>query len=69
MHYLIARSLDSESLHQMERIQAVRLSRRILVMGPDHFPPALVKPFTAIVEKGGKEKGRDSLWRVSRLHL
>jgi len=65
MHFLIARSLDIDLHNKPERIQAVRLVRRLLILGPNFFPPALAKSLISIVEKGGKDKQRDILWRVS----
>jgi len=65
MHLLIARTLDLDLDNRPERVQAVRLARKLLVFGSSCFPASLVKCLLAIVQRGGKEKSRDVLWRVS----
>jgi len=65
MHLLIARTLDLDLDNRSERVQAVRLARKLLVFGSSCFPSSLVKCLLAIVQRGGKEKSRDVLWRVS----
>jgi len=65
MHLLIARTLDLDLDNKPERIQAVKLARKLLIFGPGSFPSSLVKCLMAIVQRGGKEKSRDVLWRIS----
>ena len=38
---------------------------RLLLLGASHFPPPVVRSLLAIVQRGGKEKNRDLLWRTS----
>ena len=38
---------------------------RLLLLGASHFPPPVVRSLLAIVQRGGKEKSRDLLWRTS----
>jgi len=65
MHLLLARTLDLDLDNRSERVQAVRLARKLMVHGSSCFPSSLVKCILAIVQRGGKEKSRDVLWRVS----
>jgi len=66
MHLLLARILDLDlDNNRGERVQAVRLARKMLMFGSSCFPSSLVKCLLAIVQRGGKEKSRDELWRVS----
>ena len=41
------------------------LFNRLLLLGASHFPPPVVRSLLAIVQRGGKEKSRDLLWRTS----
>jgi len=65
MHLLLARILDLDLDNRSERVQAVKLARRLLTFGSTCFPSSLVKCLLAVVQRGGKEKSRDQLWRVS----
>ena len=38
---------------------------RLLLLGASHFPPPVVCSLQAIVQRCGKEKSRDLLWRSS----
>ena len=46
-------------------LKFVSLSNRLLLLGASHFPPPVVRSLLAIVQRGGKEKSRDLLWRTS----
>jgi rapamycin-insensitive companion of mTOR len=50
--YFIARSMDVNVRNEMERIQALRLIRRILVLAPKHFSPALARSLISITSGG-----------------
>ena len=66
LHHLIARALDLDSDNRPERVQAVKLARKMLVFGGSDYPASLVCCLIAIVQRGtagGKEK-RDELWRA-----
>lgn len=52
--YFIARSMDINIHNEMERIQALRLLRRILVLAPKHFSPTLARSLISIT-RGGME--------------
>nr|CAD7403075.1 unnamed protein product [Timema cristinae] len=56
--FLIARSLDVNLRNDMERIQALRLIRRLLVLSPADFPPALTRSLVALANGGAEEKDR-----------
>lgn len=53
--YFIARSMDINIRNEMERIQALRLLRRILVLAPKHFSPTLARSLISIT-RGGEEQ-------------
>ena len=46
----------------MERVQALRLVRKMAFVGPKHFPLSLVRSLVAIAEDGKKEC--DRLYRI-----
>ena len=50
--YFIARSMDVKMRNEMERIQALRLIRRILVLAPKHFNLALARSLVTITNGG-----------------
>ncbi|XP_016844354.1 rapamycin-insensitive companion of mTOR [Nasonia vitripennis] len=56
--YFIARSMDINIRNEMERIQALRLLRRILVLAPKHFSPTLARSLISITRGGMEEKDR-----------
>ena len=62
---LLTRTLDLDLDNKGERLQGVKLARRLLLLGASHFPPSVVRSLLAIVQRGGKEKNRDLLWRTS----
>ena len=64
LHFLVTRTLDMDLDNRAERLQAVKLARRLLVYGSSHFPTALVRSLLAVVQRGGKDKARDLLWRA-----
>nr|CAD7462148.1 unnamed protein product [Timema tahoe] len=51
-------SLDVNLRNDMERIQALRLIRRLLVLSPADFPPALTRSLVALANGGAEEKDR-----------
>ena len=66
LHHLIVRALDLETDHRPERVQAIKLARKMLVYGGCEYPASLVSCLISIVQKGagsGKES-RDDLWRA-----
>ncbi|XP_063227632.1 rapamycin-insensitive companion of mTOR [Bacillus rossius redtenbacheri] len=56
--HLIARSLDINLRNDMERVQALRLMRRMLTTSPGSFPAELVRCLGATVVGGLEEKDR-----------
>ncbi|XP_024946921.1 rapamycin-insensitive companion of mTOR [Cephus cinctus] len=56
--YLVARSMDVNLRNEMERIQALRLVRRILLLSPKHFSPALARSLVSLTNGGIEEKDR-----------
>nr|CAD7580287.1 unnamed protein product [Timema californicum] len=54
----VNRSLDVNLRNDMERIQALRLIRRLLVLSPADFPPALTRSLVALANGGAEEKDR-----------
>ncbi|XP_063978549.1 rapamycin-insensitive companion of mTOR [Diachasmimorpha longicaudata] len=56
--YFIARSMDINLRNDMERIQALRLVRRILVLAPKHFSPILARSLISLTSGGVEEKDR-----------
>ena len=68
LHHFIVRSLDQDLENRPERIQAVKLARKLLVFGSGQFPVHIVRCLVAIVQKedtGNKTKSKDELWRTS----
>jgi hypothetical protein len=55
-------TLESKFYFQVERVQALRLIRKLAFVGPRHFPPTLVRCLVAIAEDGKKEC--DRLYRI-----
>ncbi|XP_011297847.1 rapamycin-insensitive companion of mTOR [Fopius arisanus] len=56
--YFIARSMDINLRNDMERMQALRLVRRILVLSPRHFSPVLARSLISLTNGGVEEKDR-----------
>ncbi|XP_015123532.1 rapamycin-insensitive companion of mTOR [Diachasma alloeum] len=56
--YFIARSMDINLRNDMERMQALRLVRRILVLAPRHFSPVLARSLISLTNGGVEEKDR-----------
>lgn len=50
--YFIARSMDINLRNEVERIQALRLVRKILVLAPRHLSPALARSIISITNGG-----------------
>ncbi|KAG8226637.1 hypothetical protein J437_LFUL005288 [Ladona fulva] len=61
--YLIARCIDLVLLNEMERIQALRLARRILSEAPRLFPPEIICCLVCLANGGLEEK--DRLFKVA----
>ena len=66
LHHLIVRALDLDTDSRPERVQAVKLARKLLVFGSSDSPASLVSCLVAIVQRGagGGRENRDSLWRA-----
>ena len=66
LHHLIVRALDLDTDNRPERVQAVKLARKMLVFGGSDYPASLVSCLVAIVQRGagGGKEPRDSLWRA-----
>lgn len=60
--YLVARSMDLNLRNEIERIQALRLVRRILLLAPKHFSPALARSLISLTNSGVEEK--DPIFRA-----
>ncbi|XP_029157454.1 rapamycin-insensitive companion of mTOR [Nylanderia fulva] len=56
--YFVARSMDVNLRNEMERIQALRLVRRILLLAPKHFSPALARSLVSLTNGGIEERDR-----------
>ncbi|XP_046400699.1 rapamycin-insensitive companion of mTOR isoform X2 [Ischnura elegans] len=56
--YLIARSVDLVLRNETERVQALRLARRILCEAPRLFPPELICCLVCLANGGAEEKDR-----------
>ncbi|KOC64221.1 Rapamycin-insensitive companion of mTOR [Habropoda laboriosa] len=54
--YFVARSMDVNLRSEMERMQALRLVRRILVLAPKHFSPVLARSLISLTNGGVEEK-------------
>ncbi|XP_076687227.1 rapamycin-insensitive companion of Tor [Andrena cerasifolii] len=54
--YFVARSMDVNLRNEMERMQALRLVRRILVLAPKHFSPILARSLISLTNGGVEEK-------------
>lgn len=54
--YLIARCLDVNLRNDMERVQALRLVRRLLALAPGLFPPAIVRSLVSLANGAVEEK-------------
>ena len=68
LHHFIVRSLDQDLENRPERIQAVKLARKLLVFGNGQFPVHIVRCLVAIVQRedtSAKIKSKDELWRTS----
>ncbi|CAK9816269.1 Rapamycin-insensitive companion of mTOR [Anthophora quadrimaculata] len=53
--YFVARSMDVNLRNEMERMQALRLVRRILVLAPKHFSPVLARSLISLTNGGVEE--------------
>ncbi|XP_076231374.1 rapamycin-insensitive companion of Tor [Calliopsis andreniformis] len=54
--YFVARSMDVNLRNEMERMQALRLVRRILVLAPKHFSPILARSLISLTNGSVAEK-------------
>lgn len=61
--YFIARSMDVLLRNDMERMQALRLLRRILLIAPKHLSPILARSLICLTNSGVEEK-TDRSFRV-----
>ncbi|KAM7287109.1 rapamycin-insensitive companion of mTOR isoform X2 [Ixodes scapularis] len=59
---LVARALDAALESRTERLQALRLVRRLVTLAPDDLPPQLARCLVAVAADGAKE--RDDLVRA-----
>lgn len=60
---LIARSLDLALRNDLERIQAIRIMRRILAISPSHFPVSLLRCLVSLAN--GAAEANDRMLRAS----
>lgn len=56
LQFLVSRSLDILLDNRMERIQALRLIRKILCLNPDKFPRAFTNCLVSIISEGMQER-------------
>ncbi|XP_014479539.1 PREDICTED: rapamycin-insensitive companion of mTOR [Dinoponera quadriceps] len=56
--YFLARSMDVNLRNEMERMQALRLVRRILALAPKHFSPNLARSLVSLTNSGIEERDR-----------
>uniref|UniRef100_T1KEM6 Rapamycin-insensitive companion of mTOR n=1 Tax=Tetranychus urticae TaxID=32264 RepID=T1KEM6_TETUR len=63
-HILIARSLDIELNNLAERIQCLRLVRKLLAVKPEAVPPAIMRSVIAIARDGFIGPDEDSMCRA-----
>lgn len=56
LQFLVSRSLDILLDNRMERIQALRLMRRILCLNPQKFPRAFTNCLVSIINEGMQER-------------
>lgn len=56
LQFLVSRSLDILLDNRMERIQALRLMRKILCLNPDKFPRAFTSCLVSIIHEGMQER-------------
>lgn len=56
LQFLVSRSLDIFLDNRMERIQALRLMRKVLCLNPHKFPCAFTNCLIAIVNEGMQER-------------
>ena len=58
LHHLIVRSLDLDIDNKLERVQALKLLRKCIFLGPSHVPSAPCRALVALVDGGIVEKDR-----------
>lgn len=56
LQFLVSRSLDILLDNRMERIQALRLMRKVLCLNPDKFPRAFTNCLISIIHEGMQER-------------
>lgn len=56
LQFLVSRSLDILLDNRMERIQALRLMRKVLCLNPDKFPRAFTNCLVSIIHEGMQER-------------
>ena len=56
--YLVARCLDIDLENKVERVHALRLARKLMVLSPGLFPEALARAVAAVAEEDNKEKDK-----------
>ncbi|XP_054724795.1 rapamycin-insensitive companion of mTOR-like [Uloborus diversus] len=56
MHYLVSRSLDILLDNRIERIQALRLMRKVMSLDPCKFPRAFTNCLVAVANEGSQER-------------
>lgn len=69
LQFLVSRSLDILLDNRMERIQALRLMRKVLCLNPNKFPRAFTNCLVSIINEGMQERDvlRPSLATLSQL--
>lgn len=56
LQFLVSRSLDILLDNRMERIQALRLMRKVLSLNPNKFPRAFINCLVSIINEGMQER-------------
>lgn len=56
--YLITRSLDLISRNEGERIEAMKLIRKVLIVTPSNFDISIVRNLVALANEGSESKDR-----------
>ena len=54
----MARCLDLDLENKVERVHALRLARRMMVVAPGAFPEALARSVAAVAEEDSKERDK-----------
>ncbi|XP_076265709.1 rapamycin-insensitive companion of Tor isoform X2 [Rhynchophorus ferrugineus] len=61
--FLIIRSLDLVQKNDVERVEAMKLTRKLLTLAPDHFDICMVRSLVSLANEGTESK--DRMLRIS----